>query len=105
MAEEIRHGLAKLGLRSLDELVGRTDLLKQKEEPLAKTDGLDLSFLTTFAGEIGPATDRITQKVGRAPACAASALHHTGIQNLTFSCFCILGLSQQLSDEINSGGA
>ena len=63
MAEEIRNGLAQLGLRSLDELVGRADLLRQRSEPLAKTSGLDLSFLTTYAGKIGAATDRITQEV------------------------------------------
>ena len=67
VAEEIRNGLASLGLRSLDELVGRTDLLRQRSEPLPKTDGLDLSFLTTFAGKIGSATDRITQPVGAPP--------------------------------------
>ncbi|KAK9805720.1 hypothetical protein WJX73_002070 [Symbiochloris irregularis] len=63
VAEEIRQGLSKLGLRSLDELVGRTDLLRQLPDPLAKTDGLDLSFLTTFVGEVGSAADRIKQEV------------------------------------------
>ena len=56
VAEEVRAGLAALGLRSLDELVGRADLLKQKSAaaaPLAKTSNLDLSFLTRFAGECG----------------------------------------------------
>lgn len=73
VAEEIRHGLAKLGLRSLDELVGRTDLLRQRPEPLPKTDGLDLSFLTTFVGKVGSAADRITQPV-RSPGPLPSLL-------------------------------
>ena len=50
IAEEIRAGLASLGLRSLDELTGRTDLLRQRDVALSKTQGLDLSFITRFAG-------------------------------------------------------
>ena len=64
VAEEVRAGLAALGLRSLDELVGRADLLKQKSAasaPLAKTSNLDLSFLTRFAGDCGPSSARIAQ--------------------------------------------
>jgi glutamate synthase (ferredoxin) len=50
VAEEVRQGLAALGLRSLDELVGRADVLRQRADVrLAKTSGLDLSFLTTQA--------------------------------------------------------
>ena len=58
MAEEVRAGLASLGLRSLDELVGRADLLKQRDIRLAKTTGLDLSFVTTFAGPTGSSSER-----------------------------------------------
>lgn len=47
---QVRQGLAQMGLRSLDELVGRADYLQQRDAPLAKTGGLDLSFLTTYAG-------------------------------------------------------
>jgi glutamate synthase (ferredoxin) len=43
--------LAQLGLKSLDELVGHADFLQQRDTPLAKTSGLDLSFLTTYAGK------------------------------------------------------
>lgn len=51
VAEEVRAGLAQLGYRSLDEVVGRADLLTQRKDlKLAKTRGLDLSFLTTYAG-------------------------------------------------------
>lgn len=50
IAEEIRAGLASLGMRSLDELTGRSDLLKQRDHPLSKTSGLDLSFISRFVG-------------------------------------------------------
>lgn len=53
VAEEVRQGLAAIGYRSLNELIGRADVLKQRPAPLAKTGGLDLGFLTTFAGEVG----------------------------------------------------
>ena len=39
------------------------DLLKQRDHPLAKTTGLDLSFLTTFAGEAGASKARLGQEV------------------------------------------
>jgi hypothetical protein len=57
----VRAGLASLGLRSLDELVGRADLLAQRDMQLAKTDGLDLSFVTTYAGETGASSTRRAQ--------------------------------------------
>ena len=41
VAEEVRGLLAGLGLRSLDELVGRADLLELAEATELKTDGLD----------------------------------------------------------------
>jgi glutamate synthase (ferredoxin) len=63
VAEEVRAGLAELGLRSLDELVGRADLLKERGVNLAKTGGLDLSFITAFAGKAGASTSRLSQEV------------------------------------------
>lgn len=63
MAEEVRAGLAALGLRSLNELVGRADLLRQRPTPLAKTSGLDLSFLTTHAPGAGSSAARLAQEV------------------------------------------
>lgn len=63
VAEEVRAGLAALGLKSLDDLVGRADLLKQRDIKLAKTSALDLSFVTTFAGETGKSSDRRKQEV------------------------------------------
>ena len=57
----MRAGLASLGLRSLDELVGRADLLRQRDMALAKTTGLDLSFITTYAGPVEASSKRIAQ--------------------------------------------
>ena len=49
--------------RSIDELIGRANLLRQRKVPLAKTAGLDLSYLTTFAGPSGKSSERIDQAV------------------------------------------
>ncbi|MEC4894643.1 MAG: glutamate synthase large subunit [Oscillatoria sp. PMC 1051.18] len=46
VAEEVRHLLAKLGYRSLWEVIGRSDLLVQRQDcSLTKTRGLDLGIL------------------------------------------------------------
>ncbi|MBR8827641.1 MAG: glutamate synthase large subunit [Gomphosphaeria aponina SAG 52.96 = DSM 107014] len=46
VAEEVRQLLAKLGLRSLDEAIGRSDLLVQRSDvKLTKTDSLNLDVL------------------------------------------------------------
>lgn len=50
VAEEVRGGLASLGLSSLDELVGRADLLQQRQVALAKTSSIDLSYMLNFHG-------------------------------------------------------
>merc|ERR1719149_341535 len=45
VAEEVRIVLASLGYKSLDEVVGRADLLQQNDRPLSKTSKLDLSYV------------------------------------------------------------
>ena len=45
VAEEVRHILAGLGLRCLDEAIGRTDLLEQRRSGDARADRVDLSPL------------------------------------------------------------
>jgi len=47
IAEEVRGLLASLGLRSLDEAIGRVELLRQKETGDHRADSLDLSYLLT----------------------------------------------------------
>ena len=49
MAEEVREILASLGVRSLDEVIGRTDLLAQVSRGAAHLDDLDLNPLLTKA--------------------------------------------------------
>jgi hypothetical protein len=67
-APQVRAGLASLGFTSLDELVGRADLLRQRDVRLAKTRGLDLSVLTTFAGASKmTSSERIAQVSATAP--------------------------------------
>jgi glutamate synthase (ferredoxin) len=51
VAEEVRRQLAALGLRSLDEAIGRTDLLRQTTTGDARKDLIDLSPLLVRAGE------------------------------------------------------
>src|SRR3546814_6575123 len=49
MAEEVREILARLGARSLNEIIGRTDLLKQVSRGAAHLDDLDLNPLLVRA--------------------------------------------------------
>jgi glutamate synthase (ferredoxin) len=46
IAEEVRSLLAHLGYRSLDEVIGRADLLKPRDVKLTKTQALNLDCLT-----------------------------------------------------------
>lgn len=46
VAEETRQVLAHLGYKSLSEITGRADLLKQRDRALHKTSHLDLSFVS-----------------------------------------------------------
>merc|ERR1711903_344887 len=62
-AEEVRVILAEMGYKSLDEVIGRNDLLKQKEQNDPKTNHLDLSLLTTSSGKAGSSKARINQKL------------------------------------------
>ncbi|MFN8654469.1 MAG: glutamate synthase-related protein, partial [Gemmatimonadales bacterium] len=56
VAEQVREILASIGARSLDEIIGRTDLLERVERPeVPRAQMLDLSMLLTPA-EPGPGT-------------------------------------------------
>src|SRR5207302_9822046 len=50
VAQEVRHILAGLGLRSLDDAIGRTDLLVQRVTGDIRADRLDLSRLLVDEG-------------------------------------------------------
>jgi glutamate synthase (ferredoxin) len=54
VAEEVRRTLASLGLRSLDEAIGRTELLRQREVDNPRANLLDISPLLAKGGD-GPA--------------------------------------------------
>ena len=59
VAEDVRRGLAALGLRSFDEAIGRVDLLRQRRTGDPRADSLDLAPLLVpggarFAEEEGP---------------------------------------------------
>ena len=45
IAEELREYMAKLGVRTVDELVGRTDLLKRKESVSGQNQKVDLTMI------------------------------------------------------------
>jgi glutamate synthase (ferredoxin) len=51
VAEDVRSRLASLGLRSIDEAVGRTDLLRQRSAAGSRADAVDLTPLLAPAGE------------------------------------------------------
>ena len=53
IAEELREYMAKLGVRTVDELVGRTDLLRQRTDVEGNASKVDLSKILNnpFAGE------------------------------------------------------
>lgn len=66
MAEDVRENLARLGFRSLDEVIGRADLLTRKHFPeLPKTEKIDLSKITFYPEE----ADRVARR-------KVSAQHH-----------------------------
>jgi glutamate synthase (ferredoxin) len=50
VAEEVRHLLAELGLRSLDDAIGRVDLLEVRDDLEGRAARLDLSALVTDPG-------------------------------------------------------
>jgi glutamate synthase (ferredoxin) len=52
VAQEVRELLASLGLRSLDEAVGRTDLLRQRKTGVPGADMLDLQQMLVSADEL-----------------------------------------------------
>ncbi|XP_038695759.1 ferredoxin-dependent glutamate synthase, chloroplastic-like isoform X1 [Tripterygium wilfordii] len=50
VAEEVRGMLAQLGYEKLDDIIGRTDLLRPRDISLVKTQHLDLSYILSSVG-------------------------------------------------------
>ncbi len=66
VAGEVRAILAELGVRGLDEIIGRADLLRRIERPdLPRAQMLDLSALLTRADEGGVASRRLVTRNDR----------------------------------------
>jgi glutamate synthase (ferredoxin) len=63
VAEEVRRWLAKLGLRSLDEAIGRTDLLRRKQIGEKRADSVDLDWLLHDAREDVDAPTRFVEHI------------------------------------------
>ncbi|HEU5100009.1 MAG TPA: glutamate synthase large subunit [Roseiflexaceae bacterium] len=55
IAQEVRELLAELGARTLDEVIGRTDLLRQIKRGVAESDRVDLSALLERLDQPGEA--------------------------------------------------
>jgi len=61
VANEVRGSLAQMGYKSLNEVIGRSDLLVQSKDGLPKTKELDLSYIESFVPEKSTSVERITQ--------------------------------------------
>ncbi|NNJ10272.1 glutamate synthase large subunit [Chloroflexales bacterium ZM16-3] len=79
LAQEVREVLASLGLRSLDEAVGRADLLRQRETGFVGADLLDLSPVLGAARMIEGNAIRHGGKANRLPG--GETLHDKIIQD------------------------
>lgn len=75
VAEETREWLARVGVRSLGELIGRTDLLDILPGETAKQGNLDLTpcWAATASRPTSPSTARWTATRRSTPACWPSA--------------------------------
>lgn len=81
VASEVRNSLAQMGYTSLDDVIGRSDLLRQASAPLPKTAALDLGFLVGHVPSTSKSTDRRSQvrafhTTGSARAISAIGFRH-----------------------------
>jgi glutamate synthase (ferredoxin) len=63
VAEEVRRSLASLGLRSLNEAIGRTDLLKRRVTGDPRADSVDLDWLLVDARPTADAPRRFVETI------------------------------------------
>jgi glutamate synthase domain-containing protein 2/glutamate synthase domain-containing protein 1/glutamate synthase domain-containing protein 3 len=73
VAEDVRAILARLGLRSIDELVGRADLLRARDDVSGRPASLDVTPLLVAAKPQAPPHARHTMRRHRPTRAAASA--------------------------------
>ena len=64
IADEVRGYLAQLGLRSIDEAIGRVDLLRQRETGVDRADAMDLNPLLEPPAADAPALRRAGRAAG-----------------------------------------
>ena len=91
IAEEVRSLLAKLGYKSLDEIIGRADLLSPRDDvSLAKTSALDLSALVKLPdvkrdrtwldhGDVNSNGDVLDDKILADSAVAEAIANHSNV--------------------------
>jgi glutamate synthase (ferredoxin) len=65
LAQEVRETLAALGARTLDEIIGRADLLRQARRGYAEADRLDLSPMLERVDQPGAAIRNVDRWNGR----------------------------------------
>jgi len=63
VAGEVRASLAQMGYKSIDDIIGRSDLLAKRDTALTKTQAIDLSFLLSTEPLVGTSSERINQPV------------------------------------------
>jgi glutamate synthase (NADPH/NADH) large chain/glutamate synthase (ferredoxin) len=69
VAEEVRQILARLGVRAIDDIIGRKELLVRIDRPdVPRAQMLDLSFLLAGTRESGEAGKQLTAGATRQPA-------------------------------------
>ncbi len=77
VAEDVRRILAGLGFRTLDDIVGRSDLLVRTERPdVPRAQMLDLSFLLAGKRESGEAWKQVTGGGASEPAVPSPLPNH-----------------------------
>ncbi|CAI0379138.1 unnamed protein product [Linum tenue] len=121
VAEEVRGVLAELGYQKLDDIIGKTDILKPRDISLVKTQHLDLSYVLSIADAIEK--EKVVNKTfhifnvdravcGRISGAMAKKYGDTGFAgqlNITFNgsagqsfgCFLTPGMNVRLVGEAN----
>jgi len=80
VAEEVREILAQLGFRTMDELIGRSDLLRMRAQTGAKASTLDLSALLHSGTRDAEGGKRVARHyIARAPRASVSEKSLNGI--------------------------
>jgi hypothetical protein len=85
----VRGGLAQLGLRSLDELIGHADYLQQRDTPLAKTSESSATGSVTVVWSLMPSANLLQELCVYNHGCLTAALFGVGV-------LCVLNGTQMI---------